>query len=53
MVSCLASDTETAQSKDVGNENLDLFTWSDVCLLSAVCLLFSKSHLQAFDNELV
>ena len=35
-----ASDTETAQSKDIDNENLDFLTWSAVCLLSDVCLLF-------------
>ena len=40
-----ASDHETAQSKDVDNENLDLLTWSTVCLLSAVYLLFSKMSL--------
>ena len=30
-----ASDHETAQSKDIDNENLDFSTWSAVCLLSA------------------
>ena len=40
-----ASDTETAQSKDVDNENLDFLTWSAVCLLSYVFLLFWRCHL--------
>ena len=46
-----ASDTETAQSKDVWNENLEFLRWSVVCLLSAVCLLFQISHLEASDTE--
>ena len=57
-ISCLeASDAETAQSKDVWNENLKFLRWSVVYLLSAlslllaVCLLFQISHLEASDSE--
>ena len=37
-----ASDTETAQSKDVNNENLEFMRWS------AFCLLFSNAQLRHF-----
>ena len=51
-MSCLeASDTETAQSKDVWNEKLEFLRWSVVCLLSAVCLLFSNKPLRGFCSD--
>jgi len=43
-----ASDTETVQSKDVWNENLEYLRWSAVCLLSGVCSLFSNKPLRGF-----
>ena len=36
-----ASNTETAQSKDVWNENLKFLMRLVICLLLAVCLLFA------------
>jgi len=43
-----AADTETAQSNDVWNENLEFLRWPAVCLLSAVCLHFTKKPLRGF-----
>ena len=43
-----ASNTVTAQSRDVWNENLESLRWSAVCSLSAVCLLFSNKPLRYF-----
>ena len=46
-----AADTETAQSNDVWNENLEFLRWSAVCLLSADCLLITKNHLEASNTK--
>ena len=46
-----ASNTKTAQGKDVWNEHLKFLSVSAVCLFSSVCLLFKKSHLEASSNE--
>ena len=43
-----ASNTKTAQSKDVWNKNIELSRLSAVCLLSVVCLLFSNKPLRGF-----
>ena len=42
------SKTKTAQSKDVSNENLEFLRWSAVCLLSAICLLYSYKPPRGF-----
>ena len=42
------SDADSAQSKDVWNENLEFLMGSAVCLLSADCLL---SHLEASNAD--
>ena len=39
------SNADSAQSKDVWNENLDIWMGSAVCLLSADCLLSPKPGL--------
>ena len=42
------SNADSAQSKDVWNENLDILMGSAVCLLSADCLL---SHLETSNAD--
>ena len=46
-----AHNAKSAQSKDVKNENMEFLTLSAVCLLSAACLLFSKSHIEACNTK--
>ena len=41
-----ASDAETAQSKDVGNDNLECLTWLADCILSTVYKTL-MGHLEA------
>ena len=41
------------QCKVAGNENLAFLMRSTVSLLSAACLLFSNSHLEASNTETV
>ena len=46
-----AQKAKSAQSNDVKNENLEFLTRLAVCLLSAVCLLFTKSHIETSNTK--
>ena len=44
------SNGDSAQSKDVWNENLDYLMSSAVCLLSDDCLFRAAGHLENFPS---
>ena len=48
MIHLEASDAESALSKDVKNENLEIFTWPANRLLSADCLQNPNEPFRGF-----